>query len=172
MRDRQLFDRCAEPLRSQLQQRTPRFGRGPANLRRPAIDRRARVRASLIGRHHGIELNALQLTHVEIEFLARDLQQRRRCALPELRESEVDRGGVVLVNRKPGVDLLHVERTRCATGSSRLLRVHGVAERKPDEQRAAGLEKVATRAHTASVIAAAARLIALTTWGYVPQRHR
>jgi hypothetical protein len=168
-RDRQLLDRSTEALRRELQQRTARLGRRAADLRRPAIDRRARIRAALIGRDSGVERDGVQLAQIEIELLSRHLQQRRRRPLPELGEADVDRRGIVGVNRQPGVDLFEVERSSGGSGfrptDGRCLTEQRVAEREADDERAAGLDEVAAGAHALSFIVVAARAIAFTTRG-------
>ena len=92
----------------ELEQRDTRFGGRRADLRSTAIDRRAGIRPALVGRDVGIEPHRLDLAHVQIEFLGRNLQQRRRRALPQFGETDIYGGGVVGVDREPGVHLLRI----------------------------------------------------------------
>src|SRR5690606_25140 len=137
--------------------------------------------------HVRIVLRGRDLLERKIELLGGDLRQRRRRALAELDVADIERRGVVGMDREPGVDELGVRRSggRAAGGRLCTSRDRQVADRETDDERAAGLEerapadraeRVAARAHSrsseAAPIARAARLIALTMRGYVPQRQR
>ena len=92
-----------------------------------------------------------------------------------------DRRRVVGVNRNPGVELIgaRLHRPVIRPGQlTRVLRERGRSDGEADDQRAAGLEEVASRKsgrkafthRPPPAIASPARLIAFIRRGYVPQR--
>ena len=71
----------------------------------------------LVRRYVGVEPHRGHLTHVEIELFAGDLQQAGRIPLTELAFAEIERGGVVGMDRDPRVDRDRVGRPgEIATG--------------------------------------------------------
>jgi len=83
-----------------------------------------------------------ELAHVEIELLARDLQEPGGVALPELALAEIDGRRVIGMNRNPGINHGRVGRASgiAARGQGRRCRI---PEMKSDHERTAGLEQIA-----------------------------
>jgi hypothetical protein len=163
-------------LRSQLQERKAGLGRGCADLRATALDCRAGVRAALIGREVGIEPDGPELIHAEVEFFGGNLEQRRRGALSQFRESNVKGCGVVRVYGNPGVYEFRVRRTRDRLpeiGIEMTLPVERGTQRKAYKKAPSRLQKTAplelVHAEPFDIIPAAF-WIALRILGYVPQR--
>ena len=134
-------------MRSSLQQRQARLGCGSPHLRPAALDRGARAGGTLLGRHVGIEPDARQLAHVQIELFAGNLQQARRVALPQLALAEIKRRGVVGVDCDPGVDGIGIRRSGDLTTHVTDGCGHPgpTSETEADDERAASLEKAAAR---------------------------
>src|SRR4051794_15945265 len=90
-----------------------------------------------------VEPHCLELVHAHIEFFARNLQQPRGVALPELAFTEVYRGGVVGMNGNPGIDRIWIRRPGhiaarcfCRRRSARKAETH--------DECAAAFEQIAT----------------------------
>ena len=148
LRHRQPIDRGIETSSGQREQGLPRFGRRGPDLRPAALDRRARDGRALIRRHVRVEADRRDLVHLEIQFLGGNLQERRACALTELGVADVRGRGVVGVDGDPRVDQLRVWRTggRGSNGRRRaLLRERQAGHAEPDDERAAGFEKLTAR---------------------------
>src|SRR5262249_14815610 len=108
------------------------------------MDRRARGGRALIRRDVGVEPHRPELAHVEIELFADDLEKTRGVALPELAFAEIDRRGVVDMDRDPGIDRIGIRwasdiaaRGGCRTSHAR--------EAEADDEGATALEQVAAR---------------------------
>ena len=106
----QAVDLHAEPARREQQQRPARFRRRRAQLRTAALDRGARAGGALVRRHMGVEPGGRNLAHRQIELFGCDLQHARGVALAELALAEIDGGGVVGVDRDPGIDRVRIGR--------------------------------------------------------------
>src|SRR6516165_4024274 len=76
LRDAEAGSRYAETLGRDAEQREPRLGRGRTDLRTATRDRCARIRATLVGCHVGVETDGFDLAHVQIELVGGNLQQR------------------------------------------------------------------------------------------------
>ena len=145
LRDRQAFHRRVEFLRRHREQCLPSLGRRRANRRRAARDRRTRIRSALIGREVSIEAHGADLAHVEVELFGGNLQQRSRRALAELDVADVDRRGVVAVNREPRVDLPRIGAARDGRSLREKRVVDEARAAEADHERAAGLQKFTAR---------------------------
>src|ERR1051326_224133 len=103
---------------------------------------RVPTRLYLVGGDVGVEPHRRHLAHGEIELFAGDLQKPGGVALTELALAEINRRGVVGVNRDPSVDLLRIGRPRDAAthrrGGGR--RYGFTGETEADDQCAAGFQ--------------------------------
>ncbi len=171
---RQLPDRRAKAGRGHLQQGLARFRGGGADLRRSAEDRGAGVGAALVGGDVGVHLHRRNLVEVQVELLGGDLRQGGRGPLSELDEADEEGGGVVRVDRQPGVDAFRIGRSRRRTPGGHCagrLRQHGRPQAEADDEGAAALQQLAPSngehaGHALTpLMAAAARWIALMIRG-------
>ena len=90
----------------------------------------------------GVETGGRNLAHRQIKLFGCDLQHARGVALAELALAEIDGGGVVGMDRDPGIDRIRIRRTGdIAARGRRGQRNAGEAE--ADNERAAALEQVA-----------------------------
>ena len=110
-RYRQALDGRVEFFRRKLEQRLARLGGCRANCGASTSDGRTRVCATLIRRDVRIETDRADLAHVQVELFGRDLQKRRRRALPELDVADVDGRRVVGVDGEPCINLFWIGRT-------------------------------------------------------------
>ena len=118
------------------------FRGGGAQRWTTALDRRTRAGRSLVRRDVGVATHRRHLVYVEPELFAGDLQHASGISLAHLDLAEIDRCGVVGMDRDPGIDRPGIRRTGYVAAGG--CGGQHARQAEADDEGAAPLEQVAS----------------------------